>query len=78
MLDTLISIIKKDYKMAMLIITMYALYELSSYMKTFIDKNNQKLDGCEEEKKEMQKKLDSANTTILHIYQLKSIKNDTN
>lgn len=51
MFEKLIQLIQKDLKVAMLIVSLFALYHLVGYLKTFIDREVIKNSICEDEKK---------------------------
>lgn len=77
MFEKLIQLIQKDLKVAMLIVSLFALYHLVGYLKTFIDREVIKNSICEDEKKIMQYKLDSANIAIIELLKLNQMRNDT-
>lgn len=77
MIEKFINLLAKDWRIGIIAVLIFAIYQLFNlYNYDKISESEQRRQ-CEIEKKELQKKLDSANTTILQIYQLKSIKNDT-
>jgi hypothetical protein len=78
MIEKFISLLAKDWRIGIIAVLIIAIWQLFALYDKDKVMDIEEKKNCESEKKELQKKLDSANSTILSIYQLKSLKNDTN
>ena len=78
MIEKFISLLAKDWRIGIIAVLIFAIWQLFGLYNSDKVMDIEEKKNCEIEKKELQKKLDSANNAILSIYQLKSMKNDTN
>jgi hypothetical protein len=78
MIEKFISLLAKDWRIGIIAVLIFAIWQLFGLYNSDKVMDIEEKKNCEVEKRELQKKLDSANNAILSIYQLKSIKNDTN
>jgi hypothetical protein len=77
MLEKFISLLAKDWRIGIIAVLIFAIWQLFGLYNSDKVMDIEEKKNCEIEKKELQKKLDSANSTILSIYQLNALKNDT-
>lgn len=78
MIEKIVSLLARDWRIGIIAVLLFAIYQLFGYYNADKLSETERNKQCESEKKEIQKKLDSANLTILQIYQLNALKNDTN
>jgi hypothetical protein len=78
MIEKFISLLAKDWRIGIIAVLIFAIWQLFGLYNNDKVMDIEEKKNCEVEKRELQKKLDSANNAILSIYQLKSMKNDTN
>jgi|688.fasta_scaffold949371_1 hypothetical protein len=78
MIEKFISLLAKDWRIGIIAVLIFAIWQLFGLYNSDKVMDIEEKKNCEVEKRELQKKLDSANNAILSIYQLKSMKNDTN
>lgn len=77
MINKILELLQKDFKIAMIVVLLFSLYHLSLFLKTFVDKEVVEKTKCEETVELLRKQKDSSDKALIEALKLNQIKNDS-